>query len=321
MNVTLKFLSEKTGYSMITISRALNHPQFVKPKSREKILQAIEKYEYSPNSVAKALVYNRTNIIHVYIPKDLSPTNQFVMQVNAGLGSFLGEKGYSLLISNTWYRNQSVDGLILMGLLLNDEAHLHKLAANKPLVLFGHDELVSSIDVDNILGAELATDHAVMCGYQNIAFIGINESKKFTADRYCGYQKSLMKHQLVENTNHVVFIDNNSESGYQAALALLANRPEIDCIVCSSDDIATGVIQAAKEMNRSIPESLGIIGYDGLGTELVTHPKLTTIHQPIYEVGIELAKLVIDLIEKKSEKTTIKFLKPFLVIGQTTRQP
>lgn len=318
MSITLKFLSEKTGYSMITISRAINHPHLVQEKSREKILDAIEKYEYSPNNVAKALVYKRTNIIHIYIPEDLSPTNQFVMQVNAGIGSYLGDKGYSILISNKWYRNQSVDGLILMGLSIRDESHLRKLSNEKPLVLFGHDDYVTSVDVDNVMGVEIATDHAVGCGYKNIGFIGIKQNKKFTKDRYMGYQKSLSKHQIEENSQHVIFVDNNSDAGYQAALSLLASNKEIDCIVCSSDDLATGVIQAAKEMNRKIPESLGVIGYDGLGTELITHPKLTTVHQPIYEVGLELAKLVINKIEKNIEKPIIKYLKPSLIIGQTT---
>jgi LacI family transcriptional regulator len=320
MNVTLKFLSEKTGYSMITISRVINHPHLVQRNSREKILSAIEKYQYSPNNVAKALVYNKTNIIHVYIPEDLSPTNQFVMQVNAGIGSYLGEKGYSVLISSKWYRNQSVDGLILMGLSMKDESHLRKLASEKPLVLFGHDEYVDSVDVDNIMGTEIATDHAIACGYKNIAFIGINQNKKFTKDRYMGYQKSLIKHHIEENMDYVIFVDNNSDSGRQAGISLLTNHNEIDCIICSSDDIATGVIQAAKELNCPIPQKLGVIGYDGLGTELITHPKLTTIHQPIYEVGIELAKLVLHKIENNDKKPIIKYHKPLLVVGQSTKQ-
>ncbi|HOC80421.1 MAG TPA: LacI family DNA-binding transcriptional regulator, partial [Bacilli bacterium] len=161
MGITLKGLSKITGYSAITISRALNKPNLVKEKTREKILYAVNKYHYSPNNVAKALVYNRTNIIYLYVSYNLDPTNQFVLQVSAGISGYLGEHGYSVLLSKKWYNHEAVDGLILMGLSLEDEQNLKSLALEKPLVLFGHSENVDCIDVDNIKGMEMITEYAL----------------------------------------------------------------------------------------------------------------------------------------------------------------
>lgn len=321
MGITLKGLSKITGYSTITISRVLNKPDLVKKDTREKILYAINKYHYTPNNVAKALVYNRTNIIYLYVPYIMNPANQFFLQVSAGISSHLGEHGYSVLLSKKWYQHEAVDGLIVMGLALEDEDNLKSLSLEKPLVLFGHSDNVDCIDVDNLLGMEMMTDYVIHRQYKKIAFIGINENKKFTNDRYLGYINSLRKNGILENKNHVIFTDNNAKSGYLAGINLLQHFPEIDCIVCSSDDQAAGVMQAANNMGRPVPESLGITGFDGLGKELIIKPELTTIRQPVYEIGVELAKLLLKKIHNpRSVNAGVNFYTPKLIIGNSTRK-
>ena len=321
MGITLKGLSKITGYSAITISRALNKPDLVTEKTREKILYAVKKYHYSPNNVAKALVYNRTNIIYLYIPYNLEPTNQFVLQVSAGISGYLGEHGYSVLLSKKWYQHEAVDGLILMGLTLEDEENLKTLALEKPLVLFGHSDNVDCIDVDNKLGMEMMTEYVLSKGYQNLAFIGINENKKFTLDRYQGFKNIVTKQNLVFNEKRAIFTDNSANSGYNAAISLLSKDSKIDCFVCSSDDQAAGVIQAANELRLSVPNDLGVTGFDGLGKELIIKPHLTTIHQPIYEVGVELAKLLLKKIQHpRNGDSGISYYKPELKIADSTKK-
>lgn len=320
MGITLKGLSKITGYSAITISRALNKPELVKSKTREKILYAVDKYHYSPNNVAKALVYNRTNIIYLYVPYNLDPTNQFVLQVSAGISGYLGEHGYSVLLSKKWYNHEAVDGLILMGLTLEDEDNLKALALEKPLVLFGHSENVDCIDVDNVKGMELMTEYALDKGYKKLAFVGIKENKKFTQDRFDGYRNILKQRNIKYEEKLAIFTDNNANSGFLAGKKLLSDNPSIDCVLCSSDDQAAGVIQAANLLNRPVPESLAVTGFDGLGKELIISPQLTTIHQPIYEIGIELAKLLLKKIRHpRSVTTSVNYYAPVLKVGKSTR--
>jgi len=243
------------------------------------------------------------------------------MQVGAGISSHLGEHGYSVLMSKKWYQHQAVDGLLLMGLTIEDEENLKGLSLEKPLVLFGHSENVDCIDVDNEKGMEMITDYVIQQGYKRMAFIGIRENKKFTRDRYAGYLKALEKHGLKENLETTIFTDNNSSSGYIAGLRLLTKHPEIDCVVCSSDDLAAGVIQASRTCNREVPINLGVTGFDGLGTDLIIKPNLTTIHQPIFEVGVELAKLLIkNITHPKTNKVGIRYYLPELKIGDSTRK-
>lgn len=321
MSITLKGLSKITGYSAITISRALNKPELVKEKTREKILYAINKYHYSPNNVAKALVYNRTNIIYLYVPYNLDPTNQFVLQVSAGISGYLGEHGYSVLLSKKWYNHEAVDGLILMGLTIANEENLKALALEKPLVLFGHSENADCIDVDNVKGMEMITEYAYTKGYRNFAFVGINENKKFTQDRFEGFKNTLKKHNLELQKKMVDFVENNANAGFLAGKKLLTDNPRIDCIMCSSDDQAAGVIQAASALNRYVPGSLGVTGFDGLGKELIINPQLTTIHQPIYEIGVELAKLLLKKIHHpRSVNAGVNYYMPVLKVGNSTRK-
>ncbi len=321
MGITLKGLAKITGYSAITISRALNKPELVKEKTREKILYAINKYHYSPNNVAKALVYNRTNIIYLYVPYDLDPTNQFVLQVSAGVSGYLGEHGYSVLLSKKWYNHEAVDGLILMGLSLKDEENLKTLAFEKPLVLFGHSESFDCVDVDNIKGMEMITEYALSKGYKKLAFIGIDENRKFTQDRFQGYKNILKKNNIKYDEKLTIFTENNANSGLLAGKKLMLNNPDIDCILCSSDDQAAGVMQAANQVNRKVPESLGITGFDGLGKELIITPQLTTIHQPIYEIGVELAKLLLKKItHPRNGSAAVNYYMPVLKVGNSTRK-
>ncbi|NCA97494.1 MAG: LacI family transcriptional regulator, partial [Bacteroidia bacterium] len=113
----------------------------------------------------------------------------------------------------------------------------------------------------------------------------------------------------------------NANCGYLTALNLLRSNPQIDCIICSSDDQAAGVVQAANELGRNIPNDLGVTGFDGLGKELIIKPQLTTIHQPIYEIGVELAKLLLKKINHpRSVNVGINYYTPELKLGSSTRK-
>jgi LacI family transcriptional regulator len=168
---------------------------------------------------------------------------------------------------------------------------------------------------------EIMTNYVIGKGYKNLGFIGIQENKKFTKDRYLGFEKVMNANNRKINQKAVIFTDNNAESGYSTAIKILKEAPEIDCIICSSDDQAAGAIQAANDLGRSVPTSLGVTGFDGLGKELITKPNLTTIHQPIYEVGVELAKLLIKKIKHpRSVDFGINYYKPELRVGNSTRK-
>lgn len=316
--MTLKDIANETGFSIITVSRVVRNPDLVKKETREIIEQAIKKYNYTPNSLAQALVYKRTNIIYLYMPPDLESTHPFVMQLIAGIGSYAGEQGYSVLLKREWYDEQPCDGLILVGLTLEDEASLVSLNQKKPLVLFGHHDLVDWIDVDNAYGSQMITEYVLNRGYRNLVYLGINQRKKFTKDRLNGFTKAVSTFNQPVNSQ-VLLCDNKENEGYEAAMQLLTQPEKPEVIVCASDYLAIGVMRAANKLNIQIPEQLGVTGFDGLGFENLVSPYLTTVRQPIYEIGYDLAKKLLYKINQPKNKQSGTYYKPELIVKDTLK--
>ena len=309
--MTLKKIADETGVSVITVSRVIHSPEKVKETTRKRVQEAINKYNYTPNKVAQALVYKRTNIIYLYMPEDLEATHPFVMQLIAGITSYLGDKGYSVLLRREWYAGERCDGMILVGLTLEYETLLSKLNDSMPIVLFGHNDIVDWIDVDNYLGSYQMTKYVIDKQKKNIAYIGIDQSKKFTIDRLEGF-KQAMKDSKRE-TPYIELVDNKEYFGYEAALNMLQKDPTIDALVCASDYLAIGAMRAANKLNIIVPDTLGVTGFDGLGYEYLTSPNLTTVRQPIYSIGKDLAHCIIKKINGKDTSRTNRYVSPEIV--------
>ncbi len=312
---TLKQISEATGYSLITISRAINCPNKLKPKTLETVLKAIEEVGYSPNNVAKALTSGKTNIVYIYIPDDIPSTNLFFMNVVAGIGETLGEYGYSMLVRKKWYHNEVCDGIIMMGLGKDDEARAKELANKKHVVLFGHIDDVDSMDIDNYQGTNMITEYAISKGYQNLLYLSIDQIRNFINDREKGFLDAVREYPTINYQ-----IDrclNKTSSAYKFMHNNFFKYEDVDCIVCASDDIALGVVQFLKENNIKIPEEIAVSGFDGLGAEKASMPKITTVRQPIYEIGKLLAKRLIDKMENDELKNELRFVSPILIKNET----
>ena len=127
-NVTLKKIAEITGFSIITVSRALTNPDLVKEKTREKILATCKEMNYTPNMVAKSLRDNRTRMIAVYIPEDIRARNPFYSEFVSSVAEALGDHRYSMCVTKTLDINYKCDGLILTGLSEKDFDKSHELS-------------------------------------------------------------------------------------------------------------------------------------------------------------------------------------------------
>ncbi|OQC10230.1 MAG: Catabolite control protein A [Tenericutes bacterium ADurb.Bin087] len=300
---TLKDIAKATGFSVITVSRVINTPHLVKEKTRAIIEAEIARQNFKPNVLARALVQNRTNIIYVYIPADIDAINPFFLHVVSGIGEVLGEQGFSLLLKRTWYNNEDCDGCIFMGLSSEDEAKVFALSQIKPVCVFGFVEGVSSVDIDNYQGLFLMTNHVLSRGYRKLTYLGIDEPRRFIRQREKGFNDAVMN-KSGELTLNYLYAKNNENAAYKVVGNSLKQDKMPEVIVCASDDMAIGAIRAIKEKGLEVPRDVAVTGFDGLGTQEVAHPRLTTIHQPIYEAGKALAHRIIALIESKNNLPT-----------------
>lgn len=314
---TIADIAKETGYSLMTVSRALNNPEKVKPETRSKILETAERLNYRPNNVARSLALKRTNIVFVYIPKELSATEQFVSQTVTAIGERLGKHRYSFLLSRSLPRDESFDGIIMMGLSEKEQMNLLNSAKiDKPVVLYGNSEDFSAwVDVDNYNGEALVVEYLVEKGYRRIATVAGPQYMHYAIERLNAYKDVLEKYGLEIDENLIEIDEVNEKGGYDCTNRLLERNGNIDAIVCATDTMAIGCIRAIREKGLSVPKDIAVVGFDGFGHENIASPRLTTVRQPLFEVGEKLADVLMEIISGK-EPQQIKIL-PTLIIGES----
>lgn len=320
---TLKDVAKAAGVAPITVSRVVNDPDSVKPKTRERIERAMAELHYVPNAAAKNLVTNRSGVIDVFVPDSIDLSNPFVMHLIAGISKVLSDHMYSFLILRNRKREHRCDGYIATGLLKDEIKDFTRYADDRgrPLVLFGHTDLsqVDCIDVDNIQGARLGVERLLACGHSRIAMINVDEDKDYTSDRLEGYRRALLAHGITLAETDVLYAQNHVEGGADAARTLM-ERGGYTAVFCATDTMAIGLAAEFAKAGRTVPEDISIVGFDGLGHQLLANPQLTSVQQPIYEIGMLLAQALLERLDGRTEKRT-QLIPPSLLEGQSVSSP
>jgi len=318
---TLKEVADLAGVAPMTVSRVINNPDLVKEKTRIKVEAAMKELRYTPNIAAKSLATNRCGVIDVFIPESIDLSNPFVMHFIAGISSVLSEHYYSFLILRNRNREHQCDGYIVTGLLKNEIQEFAQFAneRNRPVVLFGHTDIqeVDCLDVDNIAGAKVAVSHLIQQGHRKIAMVNVLEDKDYTVDRLEGYKQALQESGIEFDPNLVLYTPNHVDGG-EAAVEELLKQDNVTAVFCATDTIAIGVASKLRNMGYSIPDDISLVGFDGLGHQLLANPAITTIKQPVYELGAMLANTLLDRLNGRKERVN-RMVSPALMIGQSDR--
>lgn len=308
----LEDVASLAGVSTITVSRVINSPEIVKPATREKVERAMAQLNYVQNPVARALASNKIGVIAVYIPVSIDLTNPFVMHFIAGISEVLSKHVYSFLIRRELGTEHLCDGYIATGLLKDEVGALYHYTheRNRPLVLFGHTNHpdIDCIDVDNAAGAQKITAVLTQAGHRSIAMINVDEDKDYTVDRALGFARALESAGIDPSTCPQVKAQNNVDGGYAAMKRILADDPNCTAVFCATDTLAIGAANAVLKAGRKIPTDLSLVGFDGLGHDLLVRPNVTTVHQPVYEIGMRLAETLVARLNggKRRVKTLVE---------------
>ncbi len=313
---TIKYIAKITGCSVMTVSRALNNPELVKEETRKKILAALESLGYVQNRVARALVKGCTFNICVYIPASLEATETFVAQTVSSIGEQLGKRGYSLSLCRNVAFEHHFDGVIAVGLHIEDEDEFIALSKEKPAVLYGNSEKFTNwVDVDNYRGLYKITELVLGKGHKKIAYIGMNHHARHVVQRKQGFLDALAAHSVTPSEDMIISTTNSEQAGFDACERLL-ERSGPTAIVCSTDLIAVGCMHALQRRGISVPDGIAVTGFDGFGYENTVFPKLTTVKQPLYEAGVRLADAVINIINGKRQQDGI-YIEPEIKNGES----
>ncbi len=329
MNITIKDVARELGVSYSSISRALNGKEGVSKATRKKILEAAERMGYQPNDLARGLVNRISKTVGVIIP-DIN--NPFFGEIVAGIIDASNENEYNIFLCvsgwnpalekeyfNTLLKKR-VDGIILKSAGKNEDYDNVK----SPLMIierYSKYHEFDSVEVDNELGGYLAVNHLLDCGYEHLAFILGKEDFFASQRRLKGARKALEDRGMTLNEDMVIEGSFSIEGGRQAAKQLFERGKPIDAVFGMNDLIGMGVLQYCNESDISVPDQVGVIGYDNISYAGLPQIRLTTIHQPKYELGKMLFETLLDEIKNKDNAKPTKkiILNPELKIRKTTR--
>lgn len=314
---TLSDVAKEANVSKMTVSRVINHPEQVTPELRAMVEKAMESLNYHPNSIAQALVNNRSNMVKFVTLEDIDTTESYYMNLLFGFARGLNSKQYAmqLVTDPDQIEKGRADGYLITGARNKNYDMFDKL--DKPFVLFGENHRgYDFVDSDNQMAEKMATQYALDRLYKHIIFIGIDIKEPFEYSREAGYINTLQQHQLIPQIYRVA---NHSHIAEKLVHEHFKEFKKDTCFICASDRIAIGVVRALQSEDARIPEDFGVIGFDGVFLDQVSNPKLTTIKQPIFEMGEMLAKMLLQKIAQSGSPQGEIMFKPKLVRRQTTR--
>lgn len=328
---TIKDVAALANVSVSTVSRALSGKVPVEESTRQRVMDAVEKLNYSPNVLAKGLKNGKTNIIALIIP-DIS--NMIYPAVARGVEAEAKKHGYRVILCNTdederteaeyikQLREQSIDGFIIASAARNPKRIVEADKAGVPVILLFRelDCEVDQVLVENEKGAYEATKYLLERGCKKIAVVNGRQEIVLYKDRYKGYLRALKEAGISADESLTINLTiENEESGFNAVSSMLNNGIKPDAVFCTSDPIAWGAVRAAVNYGLNIPEDLSIIGFDNLEMSRVMQPSLTTVSQPYYKMGVLASAQLIEKIENKNHKKSKIFrMNTKLVIRETT---
>lgn len=327
--MNIKAIAKEAGVSVSTVSRVINHPETVSPDKKERVLNIINKTNYTPNLAARMLVSGKSKIIGLIIPDILDPS---IMETAKGIEDIAHEKGYGLMLCNGDYSidkeksyvNNFIKGNLAGLIIVSTSLSYSDLQnINIPYVLIGN-EYLSKVNVvyTNIKESiNEALEHLMSCNRKNIAMILQEKPVGESKDKLDGYISALKRNNLSFNPEFVISSNNNIEGGMVAASKLLEVKNPPDGIIASSDMLAFGAISKIKAAGLKVPDDIAIIGFNGLKFGNVTDPALTTVVKPCYKMGLVASHILFDLIEKgvteESRENQEIILKSKLVIRKS----
>ncbi len=327
----IKRVAQEAGVSTQTVSRVINNRPDVSPETRRQVQAVIERLGYQPNAIARSLVSKRTRTLGL-ITADFS--DYFFTQVIAGAEAEARRQGYFFMLGST-QRNPE-DEPVYIRLLTErhvegilwarpssepDERPLTALLEEGvPVVTTAYhlaNESLTVVDVDNVDGARQAVRCLLENGRRQIAMIAGPVTWKSVIDRRQGYVAALKAVGLGINTKLIAPGDWSYASGYQAARTLLAKGRSFDGLFAQNDQMAIGAIHALREAGKRVPEDVAVVGYDDIPVAEFSDPPLTTIRQPMCEVGQVATRLLIQAIENHGAPQKETLLQATLVKRQS----
>ncbi|WP_144469170.1 catabolite control protein A [Bacillus pumilus] len=311
-NVTIYDVAREANVSMATVSRVVNGNPNVKPTTRKKVLEAIDRLGYRPNAVARGLASKKTTTVGVIIP-DISSI--FYSELARGIEDIATMYKYNIILSNSDQNTdkelhllntmlgKQVDGIVFMGGNITDVLVEEFKRSPVPIVLAASVEEQAQTPSVNINYEQAIYDSVQLLvekGHKRIAFVSGPMSEPINSMRkLAGYKRALEEAGIAFDDVLVAEGDYSYDFGIESLAHLLEQSDKPTAVIAATDEMALGVIHGAQDRGVSIPEDLEVIGFDNTRLSLMVRPQLTTVVQPTYDIGAVAMRLLTKLMNKE----------------------
>lgn len=327
---TIRKVAEHAGVSVATVSRALQHPDKVASKTRDKIMSSVSLLGYEPNLMAVKLRSGKSHNLLVLVP---TIANLFFARVITGMQEEAVKRGYSILLANT-LANPATEREYAKMVQTSQADGLIQLRANNPftqidmqslpfLPMVNACEVLDNVDcptvaLNNQEASKTMTNYLISIGHRRIGLVKGPQSSPLTAARLAGYCEALAEANIPFDEALLFSGDFTLKSGRLAGQRIIECEQRPSAVFCENDETAIGAIQAFKQAGLRVPQDISVAGFDDIAFAAYCDPPLTTVSQPAEDFGRTAVNLLIDLItEKKPKKTRVTM--PFeLIVRQST---
>lgn len=307
-SVTIYTVAREARVSMATVSRVVNGNPNVKPETRQKVLDVIKQLNYRPNAVARGLASKKTTTVGVVIPNITDP---YFAELALGIDDVASMYKYNIILTNSDSDDEKilkvvrsllakqVDGLIFMGHDVSDDLRNEFESTNTPVVVAGsvvNDDALPSVRINYQAAAKEATEFLLKHGDQQIAYItGPLRYSINGEDRLNGYKEALANNNVAFNESLVIETDGSYQAGYAKAQEVIEKG--LKAAYVTDDSLAAGLLNGLTDAGISVPDDFELISSDDTNYTKVVRPTITSITQPLYDLGAISMRLLTKLMD------------------------
>lgn len=331
-NVTIYDVAREASVSMATVSRVVNGNPNVKPTTRKKVLATIEELGYRPNAVARGLASKKTTTVGAIIP-DISSV--FYSELTRGIEDIATMYKYNTILSNSDQNidkeihlinsmlEKQVDGILFMGGKITDEHIRQFKTSSAPVVLaatYDATNTLPSVNIDYEAAAYEATKHLMRTERTQPAFITGDDYVQSNYLKRLGYERALSEYGIAIDENLIAKNKCTYDGGMKSIEELLNKDYDLSRIFVATDETALGVIHGAQDKGFKVPEDIEVIGFNNTRVAMMVRPTLTTVMQPMYDIGAVAMRLLTKYMNKEEVDETEVILPHRIIERNSTRK-
>lgn len=327
---TINDVALRAGVSKSTVSHTINQTRFVEESTRQRVLDAIRELGYHPSAVARSLTTNRTQKIGIIVS---DASNLFFGELIRGIETVFGDLGYGLIVCNTdeilereeAYINLllslQVDGIIAAATSQHWGAFDSVEMQQKPVVFVDRRfEGIGDrpyVGANNHMGVDLGVSHLIECGHTDIGILAGFQRLSSMVERLEGFNDALTRRGLTIRDEWIIESVLGIQPGREAAHRLLSlpNRPR--AIFANNNFLALGALLAFGDLGLRCPEDVALVGFDDHPWAAVSHPPLTVVRQPSFDVGAQAASILLGLLRSQQPEHTVNLLDCELIVRKS----